>query len=75
MTAGRAGAEPRPLTGDVVALGLDAGGEVGVLGDGVAVVVQRGELTGDLRVPRNQHRRQHCGGRTDSVTFHTGSTS
>src|SRR4029434_3963960 len=46
------------LTRDVVALRFNASGEVGVLRDGVAVVIQRREFSGDLRVARNQHRWQ-----------------
>ena len=48
----------------VVALGLDASGEVGVLWDGVAVVIQRRELAWDLCVSGYQHRRQHCTGQS-----------
>lgn len=40
-----------------IALGLDARGEVSVLGDGMAVVVQRGELGRDLCVAWHQHGR------------------
>lgn len=40
-----------------IALGLDAGREVSVFGDGMAVVVQRGELGRDLCVAGHQHRR------------------
>lgn len=43
-----------------IALGLDARGEVSVFRDGVAVVVQRGELGRDLRVAGHQHRGQNC---------------
>lgn len=51
---------PALCTWNVVALGLNARGEVGVLGDGMAVVVERRVLIGDLGVSRHQHRRQHC---------------
>lgn len=40
-----------------IALRLNARREVSVLGDGMAVVVQWGELGRDLRVARHQHRR------------------
>lgn len=40
-----------------IALGLNAGREVSVFGDGMAVVVQRGELGRDLCVAGHQHRR------------------
>lgn len=47
-------APPTRRTGDltwyVVVWGLDAGGEVGVLWDGVGVVVQQRELRQDVRV-------------------------
>lgn len=43
-----------------IALGLNAGGEVSVLGDGMAVVVQRGELGRDLGVSGHQHWRKNC---------------
>lgn len=38
-----------------IALGLNASGEVSVLGDGMAVVIQWGELGRDLGVARHQH--------------------
>lgn len=50
----------RAATGYVVALGLDAGREVGVFWDRMAVVVQRRELTGDFCVSGHQHRWKHC---------------
>lgn len=47
------------LTWDVVVWGLDAGWEVGVLWDGMGVVVQKGKLRQDIRVPGHQDRGQH----------------
>lgn len=38
-----------------IALGFNASGEVSVLGDGMAVVIQRGELGRDLGVAWHQH--------------------
>lgn len=38
-----------------IALGLNASGEVSVLGDGMAVVIQWGELGRDLGVAWHQH--------------------
>lgn len=46
------------FTSYVVAVGLDVSGEVGVLGDGGAVVVQRRELRGDICVSRHKDSRQ-----------------
>lgn len=42
----------------VVTVGLDVGGEAGVLGDGRAEVVQQRELRGDVRVARHEDRGQ-----------------
>lgn len=42
----------------VVTVGLDVGGEAGVLGDRRAVVVQQRELRGDVRMARHEDRRQ-----------------
>lgn len=55
MWWGRGGGD---LTGDVVTVGLDVGGEAGVLGDGRAVVIQRREFRGGVSVSRDEDRRQ-----------------
>lgn len=47
------------FTSYVVAVGLDLSGEVGVLGDGGAVVVQRWELRGDICVSWHKDSRQN----------------
>ena len=63
------------LTRDVVALGLDPSREVGVLRDGVAVVVQGRELCGDIRVARHQDRRQDCNTHTHTHGYSVSHTA
>lgn len=47
------------LTRNIVTMGLNTSGKVGVLGDGRAVVVQRRELCGDVSVSWHQDGRQN----------------